>query len=214
MCESGKRETGKQGRVHEQTYMDTDKKLTGGGGEDKGGRKQDKWMECSEGKGAGRGSGEKGKRRERKGMQPEHTIDHQVERGVHHTKTRAPSREIHAGAYVPTRAVQGGSLKKPAERRRIGEAKRVTAAVVDADDVALEQGRPQPLLGPIVESYTSAATLTVEATEKVAVQRRHDEDMYSPSSAAFVSHLNTRGAVLELLVEFKCGAVLLVLLPE
>ncbi|KAF8175289.1 hypothetical protein K438DRAFT_1979855 [Mycena galopus ATCC 62051] len=106
-------------------------------------------------------------------------------------KTRAPSRKIHAGAHVPTRAVQGGSLKKPAERRRTGEAKRVTAAVVDADDGALGQDRPQPLLDPIIESYTSAATLTVEAPEKVAARRHHNEDMDSPSSAAFVSHPNT-----------------------
>ncbi|KAF8193645.1 hypothetical protein K438DRAFT_1969548 [Mycena galopus ATCC 62051] len=99
------------------------------------------------------------------------------------------------------------------------------AAVFDADDVALRQDRPQLLFGPIVENYTSAATLTVEAPEKVAVQRSHNEDMDSPSSAAFVSHPNTRpfafiavaiiigGAALDL-VKFKRGVVLLVLLRD
>ncbi|KAF8145701.1 hypothetical protein K438DRAFT_1781705 [Mycena galopus ATCC 62051] len=116
--------------------------------------------------------------------------DGKVYRYIHHTKTRAPSRKIHAGAYAPARAVQGGSPNKSAERRRTGEAKRVTAAV-DANDVALGQDRYQPLFSRIVESYTTAATLKVEATEKVAVRRHHNEDMNSPSSAAFVCHPNT-----------------------
>ncbi|KAF8184297.1 hypothetical protein K438DRAFT_1937296, partial [Mycena galopus ATCC 62051] len=193
MCESGKRETGKQGH--------TDKTRTRGGSEEKCDRyhrHQDLWINgWSVGKGRER-EWEVGRREsggnEREGNPspaPEgakRTIDHQVERGVHHTKPRAPSRRIHAGAYA-TRAVQGGSPNKSAERRRTGEGKRVTAAV-DADDVALGQDRSQPLFSRIVESYTSAVTLTVEATDTVAFRRRHKQDMYSPS-AAFVSHLNT-----------------------
>ncbi|KAF8145694.1 hypothetical protein K438DRAFT_2097228 [Mycena galopus ATCC 62051] len=240
MCESGKRETDKQGH--------TAKTRTGGGGEDKrrgtGGLPEDikAIMSMISVAGARRQEGMEGRGREREGKTrrresggneregspspaPEgakRTIDQQVERGVHHTKTRAPSRRIHAGSYAPARAVQGGSPNKSAERRRAGEVKRVTAAVVDADDVALGQDRPHPLLGLIVESYTSAATVTVEATEKVAVRRRHNEDVYSLSSAAFVCHPTPRPFAIAVaiilrdaaLAEFKRGAVLLVLLRD
>ncbi|KAF8175218.1 hypothetical protein K438DRAFT_1771177 [Mycena galopus ATCC 62051] len=182
MCESGERETGKQGQAD---FHDTDihreKTRTGGSSEDErrkaGIHKEDGdringWSAGKEGSGKGKwgeGKAEGMKGNAARAQLPRVRSTPSITKWNEGCTTGRHARR--PGKFTPVR----GSPNKSAERRHTGEAKRVTAAVVDADEVALGQDRPQPLVGPIVESYTSAATLTVEATEKVAVRRRHSE---------------------------------------
>ncbi|KAF8145542.1 hypothetical protein K438DRAFT_2097636 [Mycena galopus ATCC 62051] len=154
MCESGKWETGKKDRRRTGFPKEDGDRINGwSAGTGKEGSGKGKW---------GEGKAERMKGKAARAQLPRVRSTPSITKWNEGCTTGRHARR--PGKFTPVR----GSPNKSAERRHTGEAKRVTAAVVDADEVALGQDRPQPLVGPIVESYTSAATLTVEATEKVA----------------------------------------------